>query len=191
MKRALFVLVCALLVNCGVSIDTGPSTPAESARLSQDEAGRIKKQWMDQLRGASTNERVRLLQQLVDSTGASYLRIGERIADEWHNGELGRKASVPVEEMQQLIDRSTGSQVAVMRAYEEIAEQALSLLSEDQFARADLIQAAQSHVNRLYETNSAVFYPQGDRQAYLSRIVEVRSRLEEGSRELSEVIARQ
>lgn len=191
MKQLLVLCALGLLGGCGVSIDTGPSTPDEAARQSQDESSRLKTRWFEQLRTATTIDRARMLQLIVDSTGAWYLKMGERFADEWHNGELGRGTKIEPAEMQLVIERSTAAQQPLMRAYEDIAEQALSLIGEDQFAQRELVDAAQRHIERLYGTNSAVFYLKSGREEYRSIILEQRTNLEQSSREFGEVIARQ
>ena len=106
------------------------------------------------------------------------------MAGDWRTGNDVRGQLIPDTEIRQLIDRSNESQRPLMKAYEDVLEYSLEQIKQSKFFRTSTEDLIQSHIDRFYDVNSAVFYPSGTVDDYEYRLDEAKKASESASREL-------
>ena len=168
------ILIIALsplmvVVAC-IKIQTGPQTADEAKESSEVRGKGFRVEWATRLDAASPREKINLVRTLIDSVGASYLRYGRNVSEQWRQGSAGRGEAIKDTEMQAIVQRWNEGQQPVMKAYEEVIEKGLDQIDRTRaFDRRVLDKLAELR-DHFYKVYATVFFPRGTTDTYNEKL---------------------
>ncbi|MCP4684688.1 MAG: hypothetical protein GY867_04490 [bacterium] len=186
-----FVLCLALLAGCSsVRIQTGPASEREAAQSSEERGQGLRSQWADQLGRAKPLDKMWMVRQYIDSTGALLLRIGRQISDQWRQGEVGRGVEIPPDEMRRVIENSVSSDQPLLNAYDDMVDYGINEVRFTNFFDEETLGYLLECRDHYDRTHSEVLYPSTNRLRYNDNLESLRLEAERLSAHLISDILR-
>ncbi|MEW6413345.1 MAG: hypothetical protein AB1483_12885 [Candidatus Zixiibacteriota bacterium] len=172
-----------------MKIETGAS-PERAAEISEETAGRIRREWAAQVKQATPYQVAGLLVEHFDRVTAVYFHFGRELVEKWREGEQGRGQVIPGSEMREMVDRWTETQQPVLTAYDDNLELAYRELTTSGIFADDFRRILKRLVDEYYGVYSAVFLPMGTLGEYEHRLEQVEYEAEAISQEYRDYLER-
>ena len=193
MQRYLPIIGLVFLLTMGCSsvrIQTGPPTEKQATAASEDRGQGMRSKWADQLGRARPMEKMWMVRQLIDSTGALLLRIGRQISQQWSEGEVGRGQEIPPDEMRGVIEASFRTDQPLLDAYDEMVDYGVDevrLTRHFDETTIGYLTELRDHYDRIH---GEVLYPSLGRVAYEDNLLDLGYEAERLSAQLKQDLER-
>ena len=186
----IFALLLPLIFSACVNIETGPESKEQRTETSELRARDFRVSWVNRFNPAPPIEKAILLKSLLDSVSVRYLNYGDRVADEWNRGNIGRGEPVPDTEMRQVVSAWNETEQPLLDAYEETVEYSIGKIKEAAFFDGEVVELFQENIELFYEIRSGIFYPAGTIKDYDYRLEDLKRRRAESSEKLEYELSR-
>ena len=194
MRRGVVLILLPLVLavwGCqSITIRTGPPTDEEAAAQSADLGSRVRSEWTDKLSRASLPQQAALLKSFVDSTCARYVQYGFQIVDMWRDESDRRGVEIPVADIRQIVDASTRTDQPLFEAYEDVLEYGIDGIRDARYFETQTEELLIEYRDHYLDVYAAVFYPNGSREEFESRLRTLQVESEELSLRLKEELER-
>jgi hypothetical protein len=186
---ALFMAVVILsLMSCrAIRIETG-ATAEEQTTSNSKRASSYKREWASTFSSLGPKEQINFFKRHVDSTISRYVAYGKSVAEQWHEGSVGRGAVISDDEMRKVVEQWISSQKPFLDANDEILEYGLSRLKERKDIDSEILSAVANLVAGYYDCHSAIFFPSGTVDDYENRMLDSQSALQRTSADLERML---
>ena len=173
-----------------VRIQTGPPTETQATRTSEERGQGLRSQWADQLSRAKPLDKMWMVRQNIDSTGALLIRIGEQISDQWSQGEIGRGQEISPDEMRGVIEASVRTDQPLLDAYDDMVDHGVNEVRYTNFFDEETVQYLLELRDHYDKTHGEVLYPSISRVDYEENLRTLQSEAERLSAQLKNDLLR-
>ncbi len=184
-KRLFYVITIAFVAltagnGCkAIKIESGGQ---EAVALSEVKAKKIQVQWARQIENATPRETVLLLKQLIDTSAARLLYLGEQFAKEWRRGNVNRGEDIPDTRMREVIAATTERDIPIFQAWEDNIDFAWRKLKKSNEISDTIMDKINQMINQYDRVYSVVMFPNGTVRDYEDNIFSVAGEMQSLSR---------
>jgi len=193
-KTTRFVIISLtvlLVAGCSaVRIQTGPPSEKQATQTSEERGQGLKSQWADRLNRVQPPEKMWMVRQFIDSTGALLIRVGRQIAQQWSEGEVGRGREIPASEMRGVIEASVRTDQPLLEAYDDMVDYGVEEVRRTRFFDDDTERLLLELRNHYDKTHGEVLYPDLDRISYQDNLQDLQFEAERLSSRLQDDLKR-
>lgn len=185
------VLILLLISACSsVRIQTGPPSEKQATQTSEERGQGLRSQWADQLSRAQAKDKIWMVRQFIDSTSALLIRIGDQIADQWRQGEVGRAQEIPPEEMRGVIESSIRTDQPLLEAYDDMVDYGVNEVRHTSYFDEETLGYLLDLRDQYDKTHGEVLYPDMSRVDYEDNLRALQIESERLSTRLRDDLAR-
>jgi len=157
----IFVIGCS-----SVRIQTGPPSDREATQSSEERGQGLRSQWADELSRARPLDKIWMVRQNIDSTGALLIRIGRQISEQWSQGEIGRGVEITAEEIRVVIENSVRTDQPLLDAYDDMVDYGVNEVRHTNFFDQETMGYLIALRDHYDKTHGEVLYPSMSRVGY-------------------------